>query len=67
MAPPPPATAVADSMRSMTVPQESRANTDIMAVTKGASASWYILLGLAVLGVLQAVATLTYQTRVGLG
>jgi len=50
------------------VPQDSQANVDIMAViTRGASWQWLLILSLAVLGVAQAVATLAYQTYVGLG
>ena len=38
-----------------------------MAVTKGVSWPYFVLLGLAVLGVIQAVAVLLYQTYNGLG
>ena len=67
MTPPPPATAAADMMRPGAVPQDSQINTDVLAVTKGASWPWFVLLGLALLGVAQAAAVLAYQTYVGLG
>ncbi len=63
----PPATA-AEAMSPNAVPQDSQANVDIMSVfTRGASWQWLLLLGLAVAGVGQAIATLAYQTYVGLG
>ncbi|MGY8802648.1 MAG: hypothetical protein ACKVK6_00250 [bacterium] len=50
------------------MPQDSQANVDIMSViTRGTSWQWMLLLGLALLGVAQAAATLAYQTYVGLG
>jgi molybdopterin-containing oxidoreductase family membrane subunit len=50
------------------VPQDSQANVDILSViTRGASWPWFLILGLALLGVGQAAATLAYQTYVGLG
>ncbi|MFP6640887.1 MAG: NrfD/PsrC family molybdoenzyme membrane anchor subunit, partial [Myxococcota bacterium] len=64
MTPPP---AMVDTMASMTRPQDSRANIDIMAPTKGAPWQYLVLLGLAVLGVAQAFLVLLYQTYVGLG
>jgi len=67
MTPPPPATAVADMIRPSATPRDSQANRDILAVTKGISLPWVALLGLAVLGVAQAIAVLGYQTYVGLG
>jgi len=68
MTPPPPAaTAVAEMIRPVTPPRDSRINRDILAVTKGASWPYVTLLALAILGVLQAVTTLGYQTYVGLG
>ena len=63
----PPATA-AHPVSPSAVPQDSQANVDIMSVfTRGASWQWMALLGLALLGVGQAAATLAYQTYVGLG
>ncbi len=67
MTPPPPATAVADMIRPTAPPKDSRINRDILAVTKGVSWPYLMLLGLAVLGVIQAVLTLLYQTYYGLG
>ena len=64
---PPPATAVADLMRPTSVPQDSQINTDVMSVTKGVSWQWGLLLGLALIGVAQAITTLAWQTYVGLG
>jgi molybdopterin-containing oxidoreductase family membrane subunit len=54
-------------MRPTAPPKDSRINRDIMAVTKGVSWPYLLLLGLAVLGVVQAALTLGYQTYVGLG
>ncbi|MGH0036658.1 MAG: NrfD/PsrC family molybdoenzyme membrane anchor subunit [Myxococcota bacterium] len=54
-------------MRPSAPPKDSRINRDILAVTKGVSWPYFVLLGLAVLGVVQAIATLAYQTYVGLG
>ena len=63
----PPATA-APAMSPNAMPQDSQANVDIMSViTRGTSWQWMLLLGLALLGVAQAAATLAYQTYVGLG
>ncbi len=63
----PPATA-APAMSLNAVPQDSQANIDILSViTRGASLPWFLILGLALLGVGQAVAMLAYQTYVGLG
>jgi len=67
MTPPPPATAVADMMRPVSTPRDSQFNTDVLAVMKGAPWQWLLLLGLAVLGVAQAAASLLYQTYWGLG
>ena len=67
MTPPPAATAVADLIRPRKAPVDSRINRDILAATKGASWPYFTLLALAVLGVLQAVGTLLYQTYYGLG
>ncbi len=67
MAPPPPATAVADAMTPPPVPRDSRANVDIMAVTKGFQWPWFIALTLVVLGVVQAFLALAYQTYWGFG
>ncbi len=63
----PPATAVADSLASPERPRDSRANIDIMAPTKGVQWPYFLALGAAVLGVIQAVVVLLYQTYVGLG
>jgi Ni/Fe-hydrogenase subunit HybB-like protein len=63
----PPATAVADSLASPDRPRDSRANIDIMAPTKGVQWPYFLALGAAVLGVLQALIVLLYQTYVGLG
>ncbi|MBW2724825.1 MAG: polysulfide reductase NrfD, partial [Deltaproteobacteria bacterium] len=63
-----PPAAAAPAMSPNAIPQDSQANVDIMAViTRGASWPWYLILTLALLGVGQAVATLAYQTYVGLG
>ena len=67
MTPPPPATAVADMMHSPTAPPDSRVNRDILSVMKGGSLAYWVLLGLAVFGVVQAVLALAYQTYEGLG
>jgi molybdopterin-containing oxidoreductase family membrane subunit len=63
----PPATAVADSLVSPERPRDSRANIDIMAPTKGVQWPYFLALGAAVLGVIQAFLVLLYQTYVGLG
>ncbi len=63
----PPATAVADRLASPDRPRDSRANIDIMAPTKGVQWPYFLALGAAVLGVLQAFIVLLYQTYVGLG
>jgi molybdopterin-containing oxidoreductase family membrane subunit len=47
--------------------QDSKINRDILNPTRSISLAWFVLLALAVLGVLQAVATLAYQTWEGLG
>ena len=62
MAPPPPATAVGDAMTPLPVPRDSRANIDIMAVTKGFHWPWFAALVLVLIGVAQAAFTLAYQT-----
>jgi len=67
MAPPPPATAVADSMSALSRPRDSRANIDIMAVTKGFHWPYFLALGLVVIGVIQAFLTVAYQTYWGFG
>ena len=67
MTPPPPATAVADMTGPPSIPRDSHLNRDVMAVTKGVSWPYFALLSLAVLGVLQAVGTLAWQTYTGLG
>ena len=65
--PPPPATAVADMIHTPQAPPDSKINRDILAPTRYLSWQWGVLLALAVLGVVQAAATLAYQTYVGLG
>jgi Ni/Fe-hydrogenase subunit HybB-like protein len=68
--PPPPATAVADMIQARQVPQappDSKINRDILAPTRYLSWQWGVMLLLAVLGVLQAVVALLYQTWHGLG
>jgi Ni/Fe-hydrogenase subunit HybB-like protein len=67
MTPPPPATAVAEMMRPARAPVDSKINTDILSVTKGVSLPYWLLLLGAVIGVLQAMGTLAYQTYRGLG
>ena len=67
MTPPPPATAVADMGRPSPAIQDSKINRDILNPTRYVSWQWGVLLLLAVLGVVQGVATLAYQTYVGLG
>ncbi len=64
MTPPP---AMADTMSPMARPKDSRANIDIMAPTKGAPWQYLLILGVAVLGVVQGFLVLAYQTYVGLG
>ncbi|MCS5635180.1 MAG: polysulfide reductase NrfD [Myxococcota bacterium] len=58
---------MADSLASPERPRDSRANIDIMAPTKGVQWPYFLALGAAVLGVIQAVVVLLYQTYVGLG
>ena len=65
--PPPPATIVADAMAPLPVPRDSRANIDIMAVTKGFHWPWFFGLVVVLLGVGQAAFTLAYQTYWGFG
>ena len=67
MTPPPPATAVADMGRPASAVQDSKINRDILNPTRYVSWQWGAMLLLAVLGVVQGVATLAYQTYVGLG
>ena len=67
MTPPPPAAAVAEMMRPAAPPRDSWVNRDVMAVTKGFSWSYSVLLGLAILGVIQAFCVLAWQTYKGLG
>ncbi len=63
-----PPAAAAPPMNAGAVPQDSQANVDIMnVITRGVSAPWLIILGLALLGVAQAAGTLAYQTYYGLG
>ncbi len=63
-----PPAAAAPPIDAVTVPQDSQANVDIMnVITRGVSWPWVLILTLAVLGVLQAAATLAYQTYAGLG
>jgi len=49
------------------VAPDSKINRDILAPTRYVSWQWAVLLAFALLGVGQAVATLAYQTYVGLG
>ena len=67
MTPPPPATAVADMAPPAAPPADSRINLDILSPTRSVTAPYFVLLALAVLGVVQAAAVLAYQTYVGLG
>jgi len=67
MAPPPPAEAVADRLGPPAAPQESRTNRDILSVMKGTTLGWVGLVLLALVGWLQAAATLGWQTWEGLG
>ena len=67
MTPPPPAAAVAEVITPSAPPRESWVNRDVMAVTKGVSWPYFAMLGLAILGVIQAVGTLAWQTYKGLG
>ncbi len=64
---PPPAEAVAARLASAPVASDSKINRDILSVLDGASLKYWGLLGLVVLGVAQAVATLAYQTYIGMG
>ena len=66
MTPPPPATAEAALPRPGKY-QDSEINIDVMNVTKGASWPYFVLLGLAVTGVIAAALTLAWQTYAGLG
>jgi molybdopterin-containing oxidoreductase family membrane subunit len=54
-------------IRSPREPQDSQINVDILAPTRTVSWPYFVLLGLAIFGVLQAVGTLAYQTYHGLG
>ncbi|MCZ6463155.1 MAG: polysulfide reductase NrfD [Proteobacteria bacterium] len=67
MTPPPPATAMAEMIRPRKTPKDSKINLDILSVTKGTSLPYIALVGLAALGVTQALLTLAYQTYEGLG
>jgi molybdopterin-containing oxidoreductase family membrane subunit len=67
MPPPPPATAVAESLRPLTPARDSQANIDIMAPTKGFPWQYWLALGVAVLGVINLFGMIAYQTYVGLG
>jgi len=67
MAPPPPATAVADAMTPLAVPRDSQANIDIMAVTKGVQWPYFAALALVIAGVIQGFASFLYQTYWGFG
>ncbi len=65
--PPPPAEAVASMLSPGARPRDSKINRDLLSVLEAPSLLYFGLLGLAILGVVQAVATLAYQTYVGLG
>jgi molybdopterin-containing oxidoreductase family membrane subunit len=56
-----------DTLQPTSVPRDSQINIDIMAHTKGFHWPFMLALGFAVLGVLQAVVALLYQTYDGLG
>jgi len=49
------------------VPEDSRINRDILNPTRSVGWAWAAMLVFAILGVIQAAATLAYQTYVGLG
>ncbi len=65
--PPPPAQAAATMIAPPVAPRDSRINRDLLSVMDSVSLPYFGLLGLAILGVLQAAATLLYQTYEGLG
>jgi molybdopterin-containing oxidoreductase family membrane subunit len=67
MTPPPPAESVAARLAPGPAHSDSKINRDILSVLDGASLKYWGLLGLVVLGVVQAVATLAYQTYTGMG
>jgi molybdopterin-containing oxidoreductase family membrane subunit len=67
MNPPPPAEALAARLAPPPVASDSKINRDILSVLDGATLKYWGLLGLVVLGVVQAVGTLAYQTYTGLG
>jgi Ni/Fe-hydrogenase subunit HybB-like protein len=67
MAPPPPASAVADTMTSLAMPRDSQANIDIMAVTKGVQWPYLLALGIVIIGVVQFFLSVAYQTYWGFG
>ncbi len=68
MTPPPPAEAVAaDRVGTVPVPGDSKINRDLLSVLDAPTFKYFALLGLAIVGVLQAVFSLGYQTYHGLG
>jgi molybdopterin-containing oxidoreductase family membrane subunit len=64
---PPPAESVADAMRPVPQPADSKINRDIMRVTEGISLGYLLLLGACILSVTAAGATWVYQVYIGLG
>ncbi len=64
---PPPAISVAESMRQVQKPTDSKINTDLLGVMKGASLGWFVLLHVAIAFVIAAGATWVYQVYKGLG
>jgi Ni/Fe-hydrogenase subunit HybB-like protein len=67
MTPPPPAAVATGTIPHRPAPKDSIYNRDIMAVTKGFSIPWAVLVLIALGGLLQAAAVFAYQTYYGLG
>ncbi len=64
---PPPAESVAAMIRSAPMPPDSKTNRDLLAVMKGASSGYWLLLGLALLFMYLAGGIWVYQVYKGLG
>jgi Ni/Fe-hydrogenase subunit HybB-like protein len=64
---PPPAESVAARIAPAPLQRDSKINRDLLSVLDPPSLKYFLLLGLAVLGVVQAAATLLWQSWEGLG
>jgi molybdopterin-containing oxidoreductase family membrane subunit len=64
---PPPAESVAARIAPVPLQRDSKINRDLLSVMDPPSLKYFLLLGLAVLGVVQAATTLLWQTWEGLG